>query len=154
MSTTELDVMHGTHFSGAQVGAFDKLDSYQFFHPIGKGRGFPGKLFLKDALRMTGMEVSLNKLPAGQAVPFYHQHREHEELYIFLKGRGQFQIDGEVVDVEEGSVIRVAPNGVRTWRNHSQEDLYYIVVQAKAGSLGASDIEDGVLCPEKVSWPA
>lgn len=154
MSTSELDVIKGKNFSGAQVGTLNELENYQFFHPLGKGRGFPGKLFLKEPLAMTGMEVSLNKLPAGQSVPFYHQHREHEELYIFLRGKGQFLVDGNVINVQEGSVIRVAPEGVRTWRNDSQEDLYYIVIQAKAGSLSANQIEDGVLLPEKVSWPA
>lgn len=154
MGTLELEVIHGENFSGTQVGDFAGLAHYQFFHPLGKGRGFPGKLFLKEPLRMSGMEVSLNKLPAGQGMPFYHRHRAHEELYIFLKGRGQFLVDGTIIDVEEGSVIRVAPDGVRTWRNHSQEDLYYIVVQAMAGSLDARDIEDGVMMPEKVSWPA
>jgi mannose-6-phosphate isomerase-like protein (cupin superfamily) len=154
MSASQLDVIEGKNFSGAQVGALTGLDNYQFFHPLGKGRGFPGKLFLKDPLGMSGMEVSLNKLPAGQAMPFYHQHKTHEELYIFLKGAGQFQVDDKVIDVREGTVIRVAPDGVRTWRNHSQEDLYYIVIQAKAGSMEASEIDDGVVCPEKVSWPA
>lgn len=153
MDSAGLEIIEGKNFSGAQVGVLNNLDHYQFFHPLGKGRGFPGKLFLKEPLAMTGMEVSMNKLPAGQSVPFYHQHREHEELYIFLRGKGQFLIDGNVIDVQEGSVIRVAPDGVRTWRNHSQEDLVYIVIQAKAGSLSANQIEDGVVLPEKVSWP-
>ncbi|HJW57712.1 MAG TPA: cupin domain-containing protein [Burkholderiaceae bacterium] len=154
MSESQLDVVKGRNFSGAQVGALADLHRYQFFHPLGKGRGFPGKLFLKEALGMNGMEVSLNKLPAGQSVPFYHQHKLHEELYIFLQGRGQFQVDDQVIDVREGTVIRVAPDGVRTWRNHSQEDLYYIVIQAMAGSMEATAIDDGMVCPEKVSWPA
>lgn len=154
MASQQIDVTTGENFSAAQAGDFTSLDSYQFFHPLGKGRGFPGKLFLKEPLGMTGMEVSLNKLPAGQAMPFYHQHKEHEELYIFLKGSGQFQVDGKVIDVREGSVVRVAPGGVRTWRNNSTEDLYYIVIQAMNGSMQVTDIEDGVVCAEKVSWPA
>jgi mannose-6-phosphate isomerase-like protein (cupin superfamily) len=154
MHEQQLAVVSGEHFSSARVDDLAGLDHFQFFHPLGKGRGFPGKLFLKEALGMSGMEVSLNKLPAGQGMPFYHRHREHEELYIFLRGRGQFMIDGEVIDVGEGSVIRVAPAGVRAWRNHSQEDLYYIVIQAKDGSLQATEIEDGVPCPGKVEWPA
>jgi hypothetical protein len=32
--------------------------------------------------------------------------------------------------------------------------LYYIVIQAKAGSLSANQIEDGVLLPQTVHWPA
>jgi mannose-6-phosphate isomerase-like protein (cupin superfamily) len=105
MSTTGLEIIEGKNFSGTQVGALNGLGDYQFFHPLGEGRGFPGKLFLKEPLAMTGMEVSMNKLPAGQSVPFYHQHREHEELYIFLGGKGQFQVDDTVIDVQEGSVI-------------------------------------------------
>jgi mannose-6-phosphate isomerase-like protein (cupin superfamily) len=97
--------------------------------------------------------VSLNKLPAGQGMPFFHTHREHEELYVFLKGSGQFMVDGALIDVREGSVIRVAPDGLRTWRNHSQEDLYYIVIQAKAASMNVTEIEDGIMCPGKVTWP-
>lgn len=62
-------------------------------------------------------------------------------------------VDGELRDVREGSVIRVAPDGVRTWRNHSQEDLYYIVIQAMAASMSATAIEDGVMYQGMVMWP-
>jgi mannose-6-phosphate isomerase-like protein (cupin superfamily) len=153
MDSPKLDVIKGRNFSSAQVGTWTDLDHHQFFHPLAKGRGFPGKLFLKDPLALTGMEVSLNKLPAGQGMPFFHTHREHEELYVFLKGSGQFMVDGALIDVREGSVIRVAPDGLRTWRNHSQEDLYYIVIQAKAASMNVTEIEDGIMCPGKVTWP-
>jgi len=47
------------------------------------------------------------------------------------------------MDVKEGTVIRVAPEGVRTWRNDSSEDLYFIVIQAKAGSYSGKEISDG-----------
>lgn len=46
----------------------------------------------------------------------------------FIKGSGRFQVDGDVIDVREGTVIRVAPEGTRAWRNNSSEDLYYIVL--------------------------
>ncbi|WP_281661553.1 cupin domain-containing protein [Microvirgula aerodenitrificans] len=153
MSATQLDVTHGQHFSGSHIGAFSDLDHYQFFHPQGKGRGYPGKLFLKEALALSSMEVSINKLGPGQSMPFSHTHTAHEELYIFLKGHGQFLVDGTVIDVQEGSVIRIAPEGVRSWRNQSQEDLHYIVIQAMAGSLSTSTIEDGVMCADKPVWP-
>lgn len=154
MSAEQLEVVKEKNFSSAQAGGFTELHHHQFHHPLGKGRGWPGKLFLKEALELTGMEVSLNKLPPGQSVPFYHQHREHEELYVFLRGCGQFQVDDKVIEVREGSVIRVAPQGVRTWRNTSDEDLYYIVIQARAGSIGVNDIEDSIVLPRKVEWPA
>lgn len=30
-------------------------------------------------------------------MPFYHTHRLNEEIYLFLKGVGEFQIDGKVL---------------------------------------------------------
>ncbi|MBX6395422.1 MAG: cupin domain-containing protein [Alicyclobacillaceae bacterium] len=139
------EVKEGKNYSVAQVGKLEELDRYE--------TRSKGKLFLKDALKLTGMEVSLNKLAPGEAVPFSHQHKNNEELYIFIKGTGQFQIDGEIIEVREGTVIRVAPEGVRAWRNHSTEDLYYIVIQAAAGSLQTWTGSDGIIVEKEVSWP-
>jgi len=47
------------------------------------------------------------------------------------------------MDVKEGTVIRVAPEGVRTWRNNSSEGLYFIVIQSKADSYSGKEISDG-----------
>ena len=86
-------------------------------------------------------------------MPFTHRHREHEDLYLFVKGRGQFQVDGTIIGVREGTVIRVSPQGERTWRNNSTQDLYYIVVQAKAGSLDKTTFRDGESTSQTVFWP-
>ncbi|MCZ8523210.1 MULTISPECIES: cupin domain-containing protein [Paenibacillus] len=128
-----------------EAGPFSKLD--------GAARVGGGKLFLKEGLGLTGMEVSLNRLPAGASVPFHHSHRENEELYVFLSGQGQFQIDGQIIEVSEGTSIRVAPAGVRTLRCHGGEDLHFIVVQARDGSLRQYTRTDGVLSDQPVTWP-
>jgi mannose-6-phosphate isomerase-like protein (cupin superfamily) len=91
-------------------------------------------------------------LPANAFVPFYHQHKENEESYIFLKGKGQMQIDDQTFDVQEGSIVRVATAGSRTLRNISDEDLYFICVQAKENSLNHGDVEDGIKSDKRVSW--
>ncbi|MBI3775327.1 MAG: cupin domain-containing protein, partial [Gammaproteobacteria bacterium] len=127
------------------------IDQHSFSTPL-LPSAVKGKKFLKNDLALTGMEVSFNKFPPGAAMPFYHQHREHEELYLFLKGKGQFQIDGQIIEVKEGTAIRVAPAGVRAWRNNSGQDLYYVVIQAKANSLPKGTIEDGVVVDQKVTW--
>lgn len=38
----------------------------------------------------------------------------------------------------------MAPNGVRTWRSSSSEELLFIVIQAKAGTLEDGSIHDGI----------
>jgi len=113
--------------------------------------GFHGKYFIGKELGLTGCEVSLNRLPAGKGMPFIHSHKKNEELYIVLKGSGIFYVDGEEFPIEEGSLIRVAPDGERAWKA-GDEDLYFICIQAEAGSLSQATLEDGVRTANKASW--
>ena len=139
------------NFTAAKLGDFTQLNQYTFTHDL-LPFGVEGKKFLKEDLALTGMEVSLNKMPPGAGMPFYHKHQENEELYLFIRGQGQFQVDGETIEVAEGTAIRVAPGGVRAWRNHSREDLYYIVIQAKANTIKGPSISDGIVVKDEVRW--
>lgn len=152
MAESSLKKKEGKNFTVAEIGAWKELDNYTFTHP-NLPTALPRKLFLKKELGLTGMEVSLNKTLPGEGAPFYHGHKANEELYIFIKGNGQFQIDGEVIDVSEGSVIRVATDGIRAWRNNSSEELYFIVIQAKSDSFPGSNISDGKGARAPVNWP-
>ena len=58
-----------------------------------------GKLFLRSLLGSGGLEMSLNVVPPGKAIPFMHRHRENDEVYVIVGGRGQFLVDGECIDV-------------------------------------------------------
>jgi mannose-6-phosphate isomerase-like protein (cupin superfamily) len=143
----------GKNFSVAEIGAMDIWKSHTAKIKALPSVDVPGKLFLNPILGLTGMEVSVNCLPAGVAVPFYHKHHVHEELYLFLKGRGQFQVDGKIIEIREGTALRVSPDGERTWRNNSGEDLFYIVIQATAFSIATDGTEDGYSVQRKVVWP-
>ena len=150
MSFASCESEGNSSFSVIHTGRLDDWGDYVFEHP--EVPTTPGKLFLKELLTLTGMEVSVNRMAPGEGIPFKHKHRENEEVYIFIRGRGQFQVDGEVFDVEEGSVVRVAPEGVRAYRNHSSEDLNFIVIQAKAASQLGKSISDGLGVGEDVEW--
>ncbi len=149
--TQAIPRQEGKNFTAIHAGKFADLTQYELPHPL-RPKPVRGKLFLKDHMDSTAMQVSLNKLPAGISVSFYHQHKENEELYIFVGGKGQVQVDGEIIDVSEGSCVRISPNGVRTWRNNSDEDLYYIVIQARDGSLNIDTFEDGIPGDKEVTW--
>lgn len=142
----------GETFALAHLGPMAGIDQYKLELPF-LPRAIRGKVFLKDLLGLTSMEVSFNKLPPGAGMPFLHRHRKNEELYIFLGGKGQFMADDQVFDIEEGSVIRVAPNGARAWRNTSDEPLTCIVIQAVAGSMAQGTIEDGERLEQPLAWP-
>ncbi len=102
-----------------------------------------GKIFLKDLLNITGCEISITSLPANTELPFFHSHKENEEVYIILKGNGKFQIDDKVFPISEGSVVRVNPEGKRSMINLSNDDMIYIVIQAKQNSLKQWTLDDG-----------
>ena len=54
---------------------------------------------LHNQLGLTGCEISINELPPKAAVPFVHAHKQNEEVYGVLGGKGQLYIDGQVVDI-------------------------------------------------------
>ena len=66
---------------------------------------------LHDKLSLTGAEISINNLPAGTSVPFIHSHKNNEEIYVVLAGRGKVVVDGEDVELASGDWIRISPAG-------------------------------------------
>lgn len=114
----------------------------------------PGKIFLSERLESNSAEISFNRLEPKEGYEFLHRHNEHEEIYLVVSGRGDFMVDGEVFQVQEGSTVRVAPEGVRSIRAGSGEPLTYLCVQAVAGTLKARTTTDGRLVPGPVGWDA
>ena len=47
-------------------------------------------------------------------VPEHTEDPGNEELYVVLQGRARFEIDGEAVDVPQGSLVYVSPESNRT----------------------------------------
>lgn len=152
MNEPEMKKTVGGNFTAAQIGTLDKLNEHKFTHqklPFEVG----GKVFLNELLGLTSAEVSLNRMPPKASMSFHHKHGNNEEVYIFIGGHGEFQVDDDIFPVREGSVIRVAPDGVRCWRNLSGEPLIYIVIQAPLGGFnGGSTISDGIAVEKQVIW--
>lgn len=113
--------------------------------------GAKGRVMLGETLGMTGCEISANSMPAGQFSTIMHSHKQNEEVYVIVGGKGTFHVDGDEFAIQEGSVVRVAPEGKRAIKA-GDETLIYLCVQAKAGSLSQATMEDGVLNDEKASW--
>jgi len=104
------------------------------------------KLFLKELLDLSGMEISYNIFKPSEEMPFFHTHNENEEVYIIVKGEAEFTVDGKVISLQEGSCINVKPQGSRSYKNLSDTDeLVFMVIQAKEDSLNYANIKDGVI---------
>ena len=138
------------HFTAISVGKLSEIDGYVL--DMGPGVRIPGKVFCGSALSTTGSELSFQQFAPGTETGFVHNHRHHEELYFFLSGSGEFQVDGQVFPVGEGSVVRVAPAGRRSVRNNGTEPLTMLCVQYAGGTFTADDAGDGQILPDPVRW--
>ena len=112
----------------------------------------PGKVFGGHSVGATGAEFSFQSFAPGQETGFLHTHKNHEELYFVLGGKGEFQVDGQVFPVEEGSVVRVAPDGKRSVCNNGTMPLIMLCVQYRGNTMTADDATDGVILQEPVKW--
>lgn len=123
-----------TNFKKVQIGALNEIGTkYE-----------NGKAFLHDLLDLTSCEISVSSMPKGVKLPFNHKHKQNEEIYIFLKGEGSMTLDNEVIEVKEGTCVKVLPEAIRTME--AKTDLEYICVQAKSGSLEQFGLGDAELC--------
>jgi len=90
---------------------------------------------LHDKLGLTGAEISVNTLPAGAGVPFVHAHKQNEEIYFVLDGKGTAEIDGEKIELNAGDWIRVSPKAKRQFSASADTAIKYVCIQVKADSL-------------------
>ncbi len=138
------------NFSAINLGKIADVKDYVL--ELGPEIKIPGKVFGGQALSATGAEFSIQVFAPGQETGFLHTHRNHEELYFFLAGKGEFQVDGKVFAVEEGSVVRVAPAGRRSVRNNGDQPLVMLCVQYRADTFTAEDAADGEILSDPVKW--
>jgi len=127
-------------------------DVKDYLLELGPEIKIPGKVFGGQALGVTGSEFSFQVFAPGQETGFLHTHKNHEELYFFLGGKGEFQVDGKIFPVEEGSVVRVAPEGKRSVRNNGTAPLIMLCVQYRANTFTAEDATDGNILAGPVVW--
>lgn len=143
-------IENGPNFSAANFGKLADIKDYVL--ELGAGIKIPGKVFGGQAVGATGGEFSFQVFAPGQETGFLHTHKNHEELYFFLSGKGEFQVDRNVFPVEEGSVVRVAPDGCRSVRNNGTEPLVMLCVQYRGNTFTADDATDGNILSEPVKW--
>ena len=109
---------------------------------------------LHNMLNLTGAEISYNSLPAGAGVPFVHAHKENEEIYIVLDGKGFLFVDGNETEIKKGDCFRIDPKGQRWLKAAADSALQYLCIQTKAGSLEHFTMTDAVVSEDmaKPSW--
>ena len=57
-----------------------------------------------------------------------HSHDGQEEVYFFIEGKGQMQLDNEFVKVEAGDVVPIHDGVFHKVTNLQDEDMYFVCV--------------------------
>ncbi len=99
---------------------------------------------LHDKLFLTGAEISINQLPAGGCVPFVHAHKNNEEIYGILSGKGKAVIDEETVELTAGDWLRVSPAAKRQFFAAEDTGISYVCIQVKENSLEGYTMDDAI----------
>ncbi len=107
--------------------------------------GNEGRTELHEALGLTGAEVSINRLPAGAAVPFVHSHKNNEEVYGIISGRGKVTIDGEEIALTAGDWLKISPAAKRQFSAAADEGITFVCIQVKENSLGGFTADDAIV---------
>ena len=149
MKTIE-KIAEAGNFAAISVGKLNELGNYVL--ELAPGVQIPGKVFGGAALGATGGEFSFQVFQPGTETGFLHTHKQHEELYFFLSGQGEFQVDGQCFPVSEGSVVRVAPAGERSVRNNGTAPLVMLCVQYRGDTFTEADAADADILQKAVVW--
>ena len=119
--------------------------------PDAFGGKYPGTMrFLTGPLEAEQVAITHRDMPPGSGGKggYGHRHKTQEEIYFVVSGRLQFKLDDEIVDVDGGSAVRVAPEVVRSVWNEGPDDAQLLIFSLRVENAreDAEIVED--------FWPA
>ena len=95
--------------------------------------------FMREQLGLTNFAVTYERFGGDWRPTRGHRHGLQEEVYFLVSGLAQANLDGEVVDLEPWTAVRVAPETARAFRAAGHEDAVFITIAAP--QAGLDDVE-------------
>jgi len=96
---------------------------------------YPGEMRMSAASDLGNEQVAFTwrRMPAqtGGKGSYGHRHKTTEEIYFVASGTLQFKIEDEVMDLGEGTVVRMAPQVTRSVWNEGPEDAVLIMCSVR-----------------------
>ena len=86
--------------------------------------------FMRDDINLTSLGMGFARLPAGKGYTFLHKHEYQEEIYIVLNGKGIIYLDGKLLKLSPGDVVRVNPEVYRALKADDEYELVCLIVGA------------------------
>lgn len=75
---------------------------------------------LTDRLGATEIAARMWYLSPGEDIS-YHRETAQEEFYYMVDGPGRMRIDGELIDVPDGAIVRLPPETPRQVLNDTED---------------------------------
>ena len=85
------------------------------------------RYIVKDNTELNNLVVSSTRLNARKTTSG-HRHAGQEEVYIFVRGFGQIELDHRIIDVKAGDTILIQDNVFHKVHNTSDFVLEFICV--------------------------
>lgn len=95
--------------------------------------------FLREQLGLQNFAITFQRFAAGWRPTRGHRHGVQEEVYFLISGRAQAKLDGDVVELEPWTAVRVPPETARAVRADGDEDALFVIVAAP--QAGFDDVE-------------
>jgi mannose-6-phosphate isomerase-like protein (cupin superfamily) len=114
------------------------------------GGQYPGKMrSFTGALGAEQVAFTHRTMPQGSGGKgsYGHRHKTQEEIYFLISGRLEMKLGDDVIALEPGAVVRVAPGVYRSIHNSEPEEAVVVIVSKK--------VDDPVADGEYVEgfWP-
>jgi mannose-6-phosphate isomerase-like protein (cupin superfamily) len=96
---------------------------------------YPGEMRMSAASDLGTEQVSFTwrRMPAqtGGKGSYGHRHKTQEEIYFVAAGKLLFKLEDEVIEVSDGTIVRIAPHVVRSVWNDGPDDAILIMCSIK-----------------------
>lgn len=105
---------------------------------------YPGEMrMMTTGLGAEQVAFTFRRMPqhTGGKGSYGHRHKLQEEVYFVVSGKLQFKLGDEVVDLESGTAVRVAPETWRSVWNDEPEDAELIIVSKVVEGGSRDDAE-------------
>ena len=105
---------------------------------------YPGEMRHSSGADLGNEQIAFmwRRMPpeTGGKGSYGHRHKNDEEIYFILDGTVQFKLEDEILDLGPGTVVRCAPQVVRSVWNEGPDDVVLMIVGRRSNDL-SDDVE-------------
>ena len=85
------------------------------------------RYIVKDNTTLKNLVLSSTFLEANKSTTG-HKHEGQEEVYYFIRGKGEMQLDNNTISVQEGDVVLIEDGVFHKVNNTGDYGLYFVCV--------------------------